>query len=153
MSRRRLASRILLISPIDRLLLFKIQYKTGALAGMSYWATPGGQLRRDESFEEAAMRELQEETGVDVQSVGPCIARREFLWQMPDGEPVLAVEKYYAVYARTEKYSSAAWSDQERSVVSEVRWWSETELSRCDEDIYPPDLTSLFAEALLTGGG
>lgn len=153
MPRRRLASRILLISPGNRLLLFKINYKTGALAGMSYWATPGGQLRRDESSEEAAVRELQEETGVDVQSVGPCIARREFLWQMPDGEPVLAVENYYVVHACIEKCSSAAWSDQERSVVCEVRWWSQTELSSCDEDIYPPDLTSLFAEALLTGGG
>ncbi len=29
MPRRRLASRILLISPTDRLLLFKIHYKTG----------------------------------------------------------------------------------------------------------------------------
>ncbi|PWK45898.1 hypothetical protein C7534_101499 [Pseudomonas sp. OV226] len=99
------------------------------------------------------MRELREETGVGVQSVGPCIARREFLWQMPDGESVLAVENYYVVHAGAEKCSSAAWSDQERRVVCEVRWWSQTELSRCDEDIYPPDLTSLFAEALLTGGG
>lgn len=66
MPRRRLASRILLISPTDRLLLFKIHYKTGALAGMSYWATPGGQLRKDESFETAAARELNEETGVEV---------------------------------------------------------------------------------------
>jgi len=35
MPRRRLASHILLIRPTDRLLLFKIQYKTGALAGIS----------------------------------------------------------------------------------------------------------------------
>ncbi|MBU6959008.1 NUDIX domain-containing protein [Pseudomonas sp. CVAP len=153
MPRRRLASRILLISPAHRLLLFKINYKTGALAGMSYWATPGGQLRHAESFEEAAVRELQEETGVDVQSVGTCIARREFLWQMPDGKPVLAVENYYVVRAGAEQCSSAAWSDQERGAVCEVRWWSETELASCDEDIYPPDLTSLFAKALLIGGG
>lgn len=152
MPRRRLASRILLISPANRLLLFKINYKTGALAGMSYWATPGGQLMRDESFEEAAVRELQEETGVDVQSVGTCIARREFMWKMPDGKPVLAVENYFVVRAFAEQCSSAAWSDQERDAVCEVRWWSETELAICDEDVYPPDLTSLFAEALLTDG-
>lgn len=148
MPRRRLASRILLISPTDRLLLFKIQYKTGALAGMSYWATPGGQLRADESFEAAAVRELKEETGVDVQSVGPCIARREFPWKMPDGEDVLAMENYYVARADIEQCSSDSWSGQERGAIGEVRWWSQAELAGCDEDVYPQDLTSLFVEAL-----
>ncbi|MEB0043414.1 NUDIX domain-containing protein [Pseudomonas sp. MH10] len=151
MPRRRLASRILLISPIDRLMLFKIEYKTGALAGMSYWATPGGQLRRDESFEAAAARELKEETGVEVQSVGPCIAHREFPWQMPNGEDVLAIEHYYVVRADTEQCSSAAWSGQERGAIAEVRWWSEAELAECDQEVYPPGLMSLFVEALVMG--
>lgn len=145
----RLASRILLISPTYRLLLFKIQYKTGALAGMSYWATPGGQLRVGESFEAAAVRELKEETGVNVQSVGPCIAHREFPWKMPDGEDVLAIENYYAVRADTEQCSSATWSVQEHDAIGEVRWWSQAELAECDDDVYPPDLMSLFTENLV----
>lgn len=148
MPRRRLASRILLISPTDRLLLFKIQYKTGALAGMSYWATPGGQLRVDESFEAAALRELKEETGVDVQSIGPCIAHREFPWKMPDGEEVLAVENYYALRASAEHSSSDSWSSEERGAISEVRWWSQAELAGCSEGVYPPDLISLLVEAM-----
>ncbi|WP_426178470.1 NUDIX hydrolase [Pseudomonas sp. TWRC1-2] len=151
MPRRRLASRILLISPGQRLLLFKIQYKTGALAGMSYWATPGGQLRVNESFEAAAARELKEETGMDVPSVGKCIAHREFPWKMPDGEDVLAIENYYVARTHTEQCCSAAWSGQERSAISEVRWWSQAELARCNEGVYPPDLMSLFVEALAMG--
>lgn len=148
MPRRRLASRILLISSTDRLLLFKIQYKTGALAGMSYWATPGGQLRKDESFETAAARELNEETGVEVRSVGPCISHREFPWRMPDGEDVLAIENYYLVRADADQCSSDFWGSEERGAISEVRWWSQAELAQCEEDFYPPNLMRLFIKAL-----
>lgn len=149
MPRRRSASRILLVSPSHRLLLFKIHYKTGALIGRSYWATPGGGLRGDESFEVAAVRELYEETGLDVQSVGPCIAHKEFIWQMPDGEQVLSVENYYVVYACTEHCSTARWSPQERDAVCKIKWWSENELIVITEEILPPDLPILFARALL----
>ena len=146
MQRRRLASRILLISDSRRLLLFKIHYDSGVLAGKSYWATPGGKLRSDESFETAAIRELHEETGIEVQSVGHCVARKEFSWQMPDGEQVIAVENYYVVHVRDEQCSATRWSDQEREAMFEVRWWSESELAACREEIFPNDLLILFAQ-------
>ncbi|MDR6579772.1 NUDIX domain-containing protein [Pseudomonas extremaustralis] len=149
MPRKRLAARLLVISPSNRLLLFKIQYQAGALAGMSYWATPGGKLKDEESFEAAAVRELYEETGIEVPSAGRCIAHREFMWQMPDGKHVLAVENFYAVRAGAEQCSCAQWSDREREVVREMRWWSSQELAACREEVFPPDLSNLFGTALL----
>jgi len=148
MPRQRLASRILLISPSNQMLLFKIRYLTGALAGMCYWATPGGKLRANESYEAAAIRELYEETGIEVQSVGQCLAHKEFPWVMPGGEHVLAVEHYFVVRVHDVQLSNTRWSDQEREVVSEVGWWSEEELAACREAVYPPDLSSLFAQAI-----
>lgn len=148
MLRRRLASRILLISDANRLLLFNIRYCSGLLAGKCYWATPGGKLRDDETFESAAIRELYEETGIQVQSVGQCVALREFPWQMPDGEQVIASEQYYVVRVRGEQCSSALWSVHEREAVREARWWSEAELVSIKEDVYPQGLQSLFATAL-----
>ncbi|KNH29485.1 hypothetical protein ACS77_02040 [Pseudomonas syringae] len=147
MPRRRLASRVLVISASHRLLLFKIHYNSGALAGRSYWATPGGKLRCDESFEAAAVRELREETGIEVKSVGHCVVRKEFSWQIPDGEQVIAVEQYYVVHVRDEQCSAKGWSDREREAVCEMRWWSERELAACREEIFPNDLLILFTQA------
>ncbi|MFK4073689.1 NUDIX hydrolase [Ectopseudomonas khazarica] len=146
MPRRRLASRVLLISDSRRLLLFKIRFDSGALAGTSYWATPGGKLRDNESYEAAAIREVYEETGIEVQSVGDCVARKEFSWLMPDGEQVIAVEHYYVVHVRDEQCSSMGWSDRELEAVCEVRWWSACELAACREKIFPEDLLNLFAQ-------
>ncbi|WP_442513066.1 NUDIX hydrolase [Pseudomonas promysalinigenes] len=148
MLHHRLAARVLLISPSNRLLLFKIHYRSGALAGMCYWATPGGRLKAGESFEEAAVRELHEETGLKVQSVSQCLARKEFPWVMPDGEHVVAVEHYFVVHAHEQQFEAKGWSDREREVVCEVRWWSEQELLACQEVVFPPDLPSLLAQAL-----
>ncbi|WP_433899720.1 NUDIX hydrolase [Pseudomonas sp. PSE1(2024)] len=146
MLRRRLASRVLVISSSHRLLLFKIHYKSGHLAGRCYWATPGGKLRSDESFEAAAVRELREETGIEVNSIGHCVARKEFSWQMPDGENVVAVEHYYVAHVNNEQCSVEGWSDREREVVSELRWWSLSDLSNCHEEILPNELLVLFAK-------
>ncbi|MEH6671719.1 NUDIX hydrolase [Halopseudomonas sp.] len=148
MPRRRLASRILLISGSCRLLLFKINYGSGVLAGRSYWATPGGELQGSESFEAAAIRELYEETGVEVQSVGQCVACKEFCWQMSDGEQVIIVERYYAVHVADERWSATRWSDKERKALCEVKWWSESELAACRDEILPEDLSSLFKKYL-----
>lgn len=150
MAQRRLASRILLISPSRRLLLLKIHYKVGALAGRSYWATPGGRLKDGESFEAAAVRELYEETGVCVRSVGTCVTRREFPWKMPDGEHVLAIENFYVVRSSDEHCSPARWSHQERDVVCEMKWWLESELKACTEEVLPSDLPVLFGQVLRT---
>lgn len=153
MPRKRFAARLLVISPGNRLLLFKIQYQAGIFAGMSYWATPGGKLKDEESFGGAAVRELYEETGIEVPFVGRCIAHREFLWQMPDGEHVLAVENYFTVHTGTEQCSCAHWTDREREAICEVRWWSSEELAVCHEEVFPPDLNNLFVTAMLIASG
>src|SRR5262245_11599415 len=95
--RRRPSARILVIDPSDRVLLFRFVFKSGALAGQDYWATPGGALDSGETFEEAARRELFEETGIEVAAVGDVVAEKEFILQSPNGGQVMAEERFFLV--------------------------------------------------------
>ena len=68
--RRRLSARFLILDETDRILLFRFVYKRGPLAGQDFWGTPGGGVEGDETLEQAALRELVEETGLRRDSVG-----------------------------------------------------------------------------------
>lgn len=95
--RQRPSSRLLVIDPQLRVLLFRFAFSSGALQGQSYWATPGGGLEANETFEDAAIRELLEETGIKIENPGSQIARRQFDLQLPDGEIVQADERYFLI--------------------------------------------------------
>ena len=75
------------------------------LAGQVYWATPGGGVEEGETYEAAAVRELQEETGLVVEDVGPEIWRQEVIFQTPDGEYRLFEERYFRVRAPHDQVS------------------------------------------------
>src|ERR1700756_1197800 len=95
--RRRPSARLLVVDPEGRILLFRIAHAAGALAGQSFWTTPGGALEPGETYEAAASRELFEETGVRREAVGAAIAERRMVLQLPSGEHVLADERYFLI--------------------------------------------------------
>jgi 8-oxo-dGTP pyrophosphatase MutT (NUDIX family) len=143
MMRSRPAARLLVLDPQDRVLLFQFAFRSGPLSGRIYWATPGGELESGETFEAAARRELEEETGVCVERVGPEIERRAFVLQLTDGEHVMAQERFFAVRVADTSIATDRWTEGEREVMAAHRWWTIEELSQTVEQVFPENLVAL----------
>ena len=145
--RRRPSARLLLLDPDRRVLLFRFVHKTGPLAGKDFWATPGGGVEAGESFADAAIRELLEETGIAVDTVGEPEASRQFVMQMPDGENVIADERLFVVHVSDSRLSRAGWTALEEDVMAEHRWWPSDELRNTSDTVWPSDIPEILAEA------
>lgn len=145
--RPRPSARLLVLDPEGRLLLFRFVHKTGSMAGQDFWATPGGGLEPGESFEQAAIRELREETGIVVTNVGRSVLRRDFELGLPDGERVWAQEEFFVVRVDSQTLSRDEWTALEREVMADHRWWSMAELSATTATVWPQDLPGVLRGA------
>ena len=142
--RQRPSSRLLVINSDHRVLLFRFNHKIGPWAGRTFWATPGGGLDPGESYEEAARRELLEETGLRRDDIGPQVAQRMAQFQTPEGELITADERFFLVRVEGLDVSDAHWTALEREVMAEHRWWSLSELRDTTEQVWPEDLAGLL---------
>jgi 8-oxo-dGTP diphosphatase len=145
--RTRPSARLLILDPSGRVLLFRFVHKTGALAGDDYWATPGGGVEAGETFEQTAIWELKEETGIEARTIGPEVAYRSVVLQLPDGEWVTADERYFLVESQDATLSRDGWTALEAEVMAEHRWWSRDELAQTSATVWPEDLLTMLSAA------
>jgi 8-oxo-dGTP pyrophosphatase MutT (NUDIX family) len=144
----RQAARVLLLDAEDRLLLFH-----GAdphVPEVTFWFTPGGGVEEGEDLEQAALRELEEETGlVAAELSGPAWTRTaEFSFE---GELIRSRETYFVARVPSWEVDTAGFTDLERRAVHSHRWWSAAELQATDDVVYPTSLPSLIADLLREG--
>lgn len=141
-----MSSRLLVIDEKGCVLLFKFVFKEGPLAGTEFWATPGGELHTDESFEEAARRELYEETGIQIDKSGNHFLERQFELLLPTGERVNAIERYFTVRTNRSNLDAKNQTLEEREILVNHKWWDIDELHSTSDKIYPEDIVDILTK-------
>ncbi|HLV56811.1 MAG TPA: NUDIX domain-containing protein [Actinotalea caeni] len=146
----RTAARVLLIDEHDRVLL--VRGHDVDRPERSWWFTIGGGIDRDERPEDAAVRELAEETGlsIDVSDlVGPVLTRSAIFDF--EREHVRQDEVFFVARIRDAgELSRDGWTAVERSFMDEMRWWSPADLREVDIEVFPAELPEVV-EHLLDG--
>jgi 8-oxo-dGTP pyrophosphatase MutT (NUDIX family) len=141
------AARVLLIDPDDRILLVRFFAPN---PDRHWWIAPGGGVDPGETPEQAARRELAEETGLAGVELSPCVWVREHVFDWA-GSRYRQMERYYM--ARTQPFELApALLDHELDQLTEYRWWSLAELEAAGDEVFAPRRLPDLLRSLLSQG-
>ncbi|MDP1027420.1 NUDIX domain-containing protein [Sphingomonas sp. KR1UV-12] len=135
------AARILMVDRDDRVLLFRFTPTDRP----PLWCTPGGKVDDGESYEDAARRELWEETGLTL-DCGAQVARRQVQFVTFEGDHVDADERYFRIDLDACEIAAGALTELERQVLDSWRWFTRAELADWPEQIFPADLNQLLED-------
>ena len=144
----RRGARTIILDEADRLLL--LRGHDADAPDRQWWFTVGGGIDPGESDREAAVREVREETGLGVgprDLLGPVFTRSavfDFFAQTCRQDEVFFMTRV----ASASRLTTAGWTDLERQVVDDLRWWDLGELSDAQETVYPRGLAALVRELL-----
>ncbi len=141
-ARQRRAGRIILVDESGLSLLFRCGDPARPEAG-TWWFPPGGAVEPGESAADSARRELREETGLDAQDLGPIVLQRQIEYEF-EGVHYSQEEAYFQVRCDHFDISDSGWTENERRVVQEHRWWSVNELRATTDTVYPEGLVAFL---------
>ena len=115
------------------------------------WATVGGGLEPGETHEDAARRELLEETGLELTELGAPVWTRTHVFDLGihwDGQ----TELYF--FVRTPSFEPRprhTWEQLNAENMTAIRWWTLEDLEATDAVLAPRRLPSLVRDLLLHG--
>lgn len=109
-----------------------------------FWFTPGGGLEHGESARDAAVRELAEETGyqLDTDEIEGPVWIRTALFDFAS-LPYTQREELYVGWLRdAERHPRAAeaWTAQEADTIDAVQWLTREELANARREVFPAAL-------------
>lgn len=143
----RRVSRVVLLDENDRFLLL-LTASPRLQTPVVRWLTPGGGVEDHESHAEGAIRELFEETGLRVDSVGEPIWSIEGQSIFNDGHIQSTYSEYFVVRTTSFELTNENWMDNEFVDITDVRWWTIEELQTSGEKYSPEPLLEVIQLAI-----
>jgi 8-oxo-dGTP pyrophosphatase MutT (NUDIX family) len=140
----RLTSRILLFDEQGSILLFLTTAPDTSL--FARWVTPGGGVDPGEDHRDAAIRELFEETGLEITDPGQPVWQYDFEVEWNNADHDTGHAEYYVVHTNRFEPSSAGWTDDEKIDTLDSRWWTLDELRSTTEPFEPAQLPELVSQ-------
>lgn len=135
-----------MFDPDDRVLLVQFAWPGGSI-----WAMPGGGIEPGETPEQAARREIDEETGLaHGPLVGPVWLRTAIFDRMAgfDGQH----EHYFTARAQSTELAPSMTAEELRAeFLAGARWWSIDQVERGVDRFAPHDMGSLLRRLLTDG--
>ncbi|WP_156317994.1 NUDIX hydrolase [Porphyrobacter sp. AAP60] len=139
--RLRCAARLIVLDQEGRALMFRYDVP----GRPPFWVTAGGECEPGESFEDAARRELLEETGI-VAEPGPQIARMTPEFITVEGEPVQADERFFLVRVAEAAIDTSRHTVLEQRLMTQHRWFTRAELADWPEAVFPANLSAMIEQ-------
>jgi len=144
-------SRVIVLDGDDAVLLLQGFDPADATAGR-WWFTPGGGVEGSETRQAAALRELEEETGLRIDSVTRVPGERRAVFEF-DGRVWQQHEHYFAARVRRFELDDSGWTEGERRSLLGARWWSAEAIATSSERFFPENLIELVDVARSTLDG
>jgi 8-oxo-dGTP pyrophosphatase MutT (NUDIX family) len=143
----RRGARVVLIA--DGLVLLQQGFDPGRPGAGVWWLTPGGGIHDGERLEDAAVREVLEETGLrlDPEQLGPVIATRVAYFEF-EHRQYRQTESFFAVKVEAFTPEHHGWDEIEQRALLGHKWWSIDELQVTDETVYPSELADVIRGVL-----